>query len=211
MRQDPIDLFAIARAIEDLKAKSADGPSAMEDAIAIYMALRGWSSRYLAWDADEERAKLKEMERAAMALARAYESLNPLLHALLTNTELKDREPQPRIGDVAPPEPVFALDYLPWLARTIARARRNMEPFVKAGFDPGAQKKWQWFPVIEECRAIYERRTGRRAPRKSLNEATPFGRFLADVLAECGATGNARYLYAEWGNVQVSGEETSET
>lgn len=176
------------------------------DALMIATAAFSVTGGYDAYAAEKETAKLEQLERSLRTVATVITSLHPDVRCALASglpldevITLDDGGRKRAITRGAQ----FLLASLHDLPRQLAPGIANAKRRAKAGHPPG-RTNWRAVSVIDECRALWKRRTG-YAP-DSLNEASPFGFFVKEVFAVLGLDSNPRAAMDAWRRVQSNDE-----
>ncbi len=168
------------------------------------------------WDAEKEEVKLRELRKAARHLVSVERSLHPTIRDqmglaskwVITAKDFRilERLPVTIMGRLP-------LDELPDLFTIFAVLPEMLERSIEAGKRvirhgrPSGRTNWLAIDLIVSCRSIWRRRTGNEAP-KSLNPASPFGKFAIDVFDVIGMKGRPRSAMDAWRNVQSYYEKT---
>ena len=160
------------------------------DTYAILAATRERETPIAPWNPDREVAKIDKIRCLAAELSEAWRTLHPrVAQAMLDRVDLFGDDDDLCAHVIL--NNVEALDEVLHESLTV-----GMEA-ASSGHRARADRNWKAVGVIHECRAIWHRRTG-KAPPKSLNRATPFGRFLADVLEAIGIEADPRAALNAW-------------
>lgn len=172
-------------------------------AAAIFNATGYSTGQYNVGNADEERGKLGDLLRCARELSRIYASLDPRVRTTLW---MKAYLMDPREAGMPADRRIDLMDFnaLPIaLARVLPRGFEHLKTMTPAG-----RTNWRAVTAVDHCRYFWRVRTGREAPARALNAATPFARFLADMLDALEIKGNPRAAFAAWREVQTCPEDT---
>ncbi len=156
---------------------------------------------YDAWDAAKEESKLDDLKRATQDLVGIYKSLHPSVECqvhLASHyiTSVKNFRSSDGLPDLLT---IFAV--LPEMVERCVEAGKDE---IQRGESVG-RTNWLAVSVIDNCRAVWLRRTGDEAP-KGLNPASPFGKFVRDVFKVIGMKGDPRSAMDAWNRVQSKGE-----
>ena len=171
---------------------------------------------YDVWDAEREEAKLRELRKAARHLVSVERSLHPTVRDQIglaskwvitaKDSHIRDRLPVSVLG-------YRSRDPLPDLFTIFAVLPEMLERSIKAGKRvirhgrPLGRTNWLAIDLIVSCRSIWRQRKGNEAP-KSLDPASPFGKFAKDVFDVIGMKGKPRSAMDAWRKVQSYYEKT---
>jgi hypothetical protein len=164
---------------EHLPPAAPGQPSDEDEAFSLICTWSDPTGGYRVLDADAQRETLTEMKRAADTLARLWASLHPSVRNALwaeatrhKGTELDTFFTTGKLG---------SLQEIAALPERIKRARPAAERVITKASEAG-KTNWRGVSLVDECRDLWKRRTGRDAPRSEPRPSTAFYRFLEDVL-----------------------------
>lgn len=141
-----------------------------------------------------EREKLDRLRRAVIAAAMAFSELEENVRREMWTVQCRESEPEIIVS----------------LVRALNAERSGGDYFRKyldaaEGFIDGADDlrrvRHPAAEVVRVARYWWHARTGKPAPRRGLNEASRFGKFLADVLAATGVDAKPRAAFGAWAEV----------
>ena len=159
---------------------------------------------YHVWNVEKEEAKLDDLRRTARDLVDVYKSMHPLIRERMgIATEflktVKGYSDVRTLTDGNLPGLWSIFDLLPEMLEIGIRVGKDE---IRRG-DPSGRYNWQAINLINWCRKIWSVRTGVNAP-KSLNPASPFGKFVEDVFDASGVDANPQAAMAAWKQVDGS-------
>ncbi|WP_368414903.1 hypothetical protein [Falsiroseomonas sp.] len=159
------------------------------------------TSFYASGRGDVEQRKLDDFVRCAVELARLYDALDPRIRANL----ICDGTRPEAMKVVLPSGRNIDLTDIPLLPLALSIVLPRVEDYL-AGLQPVGRANLQAVGTVRGCRFVWRQRVG-DAPARGLNPASPFGRFLADVLEALGIEANPVAAFDAWRRVETYPED----
>jgi len=152
------------------------------EADALMRAIAPVEAHIAVWKPKEETQRLERIRHLIGELQIEWDELHPRLQgAVLTGCALSDPDPKDPQKVGLNREAMAAAENLDKMVRLIGPGIAKATQEAEIGVAKRSDWNFEAASLVEECRNIWERRTGKIAPTRP-NAATRFGRFLSDVL-----------------------------
>lgn len=178
-------------------------PSAQVDYDSLAWGIRNAvGHEQLKWKHNDVNREIENIERVLRELKKISE-LSHLVATHLKSDAMKRSDEFHGHIDRGEISPIQAAHIAPTLHNVLGPSLKAAKNVLPIGYEGKADLAA--VGVVDACRSVWRACTGDEAP-KSLNEASEFGKFVADIFEAVGVERNPRSTMDAWARIQRTSE-----